>query len=310
MMNAPAREVSSETPLSDGGAPTRDWTSLPRGACPLAAAFAFVVATLVLLTIPVSPRALYYLPPSLLPPTRASLAPLRVPAPLLRSPQHPRGLLPVASAVDTTAPAEIRDVLARRFPGASLTHFTDDFLGLMHKKYGDSATEKMEEVLQWRIRTDVDRLSREQPRLSADVMFWHGHDKQRRPLLYLRPGLMDMTTYNASKTEYTVTALIEEGVDALGPGVAEFVLVIDTSGVGPLHFNPLFIQPIVSLAVDGYRHRIHRVLVGPTDPFVNSLWAFIDTLLPADFRSKVLLTSQPRVLLAQQVDSLPTQRLF
>jgi len=33
-----------------------------------------------------------------------------------------------------------------------------------------------------------------------------------------------------SQTEYTVTALIEEGIDALGPGVAEFVLVIDTSG--------------------------------------------------------------------------------
>eukprot|EP00667_Euglena_gracilis_P016833 EG_transcript_17642 len=217
---------------------------------------------------------------------------------------------PLQAPPEAEAVREAVQFLQQRYPGRPLAHFTDDFLRLMLRKYGAGAPGRLAQIMDWRIRSKADSLPRTQPRLPPDVMFWHGRDKHQRPVLYLRPGRFDMLSYDADKTFYTLLTLLEEGIEALSPGVADLILVIDTSGIGLLHFNPAFIRPIVSLAVEGYANRIFRVIVGPTNPLINSIWGFIDGLLPADFRNKVLLTNLPAKIIAQQVDSLPPWPMF
>jgi hypothetical protein len=189
-------------------------------------------------------------------------------------------------------------------------YFDQPYIENVVQKYGPSAKKRIAQVMQWRIRNKVDMLPKGQPRLSADVFFWHGQDNQQRPVLYLRPGGMDMVNYDPAKTAYTLMLSIEAGIKAMPPGVTEFTIVIDTSGVGPLHFNPVFIKPIVQIAVEGYADRIHEVIVGPTNSLVNRLWTFIDSLLPAEFRQKVILSSTPMAVIKQKLDSVPSENLF
>jgi len=68
-------------------------------------------------------------------------------------------------------------------------------------------------------------------------MWWEGEDKFGRPILYARPGEMDLSTYSREEYVKAHVYLIEQGLQRMRAGVITFVLVVDASHLSTKHFD-------------------------------------------------------------------------
>jgi len=73
--------------------------------------------------------------------------------------------------------------------------------------------------------------------LAPNHMWWEGEDKFGRPILYARPGEMDLSTYSREEYVKAHVYLIEQGLQRMRAGVSTFVLVVDASHLSTKHFD-------------------------------------------------------------------------
>ena len=215
------------------------------------------------------------------------------------------GKAPVAPGQVEANVNTLKNELQRRFPTEPLGYFDDAFLQKLMQKGRpvEYYVRKLSDIVMWRKINKVDGLlDRQFERLDPSIMFWHAEDQQQRPVLYVRPGLVNMKAFEAERTYFTVVSLLEEGIKAMKPGVVEYSVVIDTSGVGPEYFLPGFIKQLFSLAAGPYRNRLGNVIVGPTNRIVNTVWAVASPVIPTSFRGNVVLTKDPMAALRKYID--------
>ena len=89
--------------------------------------------------------------------------------------------------------------MRQRYPQADLSYFNKDLVRSIQQTYGAGARQKLTQNLDWRMRNRADQIPAGRPRISDTIMFWHGADTEQRPLLYLRPGALDMLIYDPVK---------------------------------------------------------------------------------------------------------------
>ena len=98
---------------------------------------------------------------------------------------------------------------------------------------------KLQQSLQWRRDYGAAHISRldVSNALAPGHMWWEGEDLFGRPILYARPGEMDLSTYCRDEYVRAHVWLIEQGLQRMRPGVSSFVLVVDASNLGVKHFD-------------------------------------------------------------------------
>jgi len=156
--------------------------------------------------------------------------------------------------------------------------------------------EKLAASLRWRREYGADSIAKEQVAraLAPNHMWWEGTDLAGRPILYVRPALMDLSTYNREEYLKAHVYLIEEGIRNMPQGVASFVLIADASSLNRHHFDPALMKGLLSVLSVGYPDRLHKLVVGPINFVVRAAWALLSRLMPKRLANKVLMVKSPR----------------
>jgi hypothetical protein len=107
------------------------------------------------------------------------------------------------------------------------------------KRSFEYAALKMEKSLRWRRECVPATISWSQVSraMAPNHMWWEGEDRLGRPILYVRPGLMDLSTYCREEYVQAHIFLIEQGLRRMSAGVATFVLIVDASALGAKHMD-------------------------------------------------------------------------
>lgn len=134
----------------------------------------------------------------------------------------------------------------------------------------------------------------------AGVLFWQGYSRDGYPVLYSRPGLIDMEAADA------VAVLNMHCLERLDRRVAGFIAVIDISDlcVSNLQYGPglKLVSRMKEMVSVGYRDRMARCLVGPVSfLFEYVVSTLVAPLLPERVMRKVTLSSSLREQLEEEL---------
>ena len=107
------------------------------------------------------------------------------------------------------------------------------------KRSFEYAALKIEKSLKWRRECAPDAITWTQVSraMAPNHMWWEGQDRLGRPILYVRPGLMDLGTYCREEYVQAHIYLLEQGLRRMGAGVSSFVLIVDASALGAKHMD-------------------------------------------------------------------------
>lgn len=180
----------------------------------------------------------------------------------------------------------------------------------------DYSTKKLKDVLQWRADNavhikDLFNLIPEGPATAADetgensvevakavafatslnyaAMYWHGVDKDCRPVLWIRTDRMPWFP----DTEALVNALIyvaDEGIKRMPEGVTDFVVVSDSHTPPPP--NPQFMIGLLTALVKGFPDRLHELISCPVGKIIATVMSVLLPLMPSRLASKIILINE------------------
>jgi hypothetical protein len=125
--------------------------------------------------------------------------------------------------------------------------------------------------------------------LNYASMYWHGLDKQGRPVLWIRTDRMPWIP----DTEAQVNALIllaDTGIKMMPEGVTDFVVVSDSNSPPPP--NPHFMINLLSALVKGYPDRLHELISCPVGKIIQTVMSILLPLMPSRLASKIIMISQ------------------
>jgi hypothetical protein len=74
--------------------------------------------------------------------------------------------------------------------------------------------------------------------ITCGSMYWYGYDRERRPILWIRPSLKHWKDMDVRKEVQAHILLLEHGLAHVLPaciGVSQVALVVETSGIDPVH---------------------------------------------------------------------------
>ena len=157
--------------------------------------------------------------------------------------------------------------------------FTDEYLHtVLHatkngkQRTFEYAAAKLQQSLEWRRQYGASSIKREDVSnaLAPNHMWWEGEDKYGRPMLYARPGLMDLKTYSREEYVRAHVYLIEQGLKRMRPGVSSFVLVVDSSGLSTKHFDITRDKQLLAIGTEAYPDRMGALVVGPVNGFIRT----------------------------------------
>jgi hypothetical protein len=237
----------------------------------------------------------------------------------------------------------IRADLASDFPDDYLYLSDDYILSVASKPYSkdptsrrplDYSTSKLQDLLEWRDNNAVHlnamiELAKgdeyadaaiEQPAvyvkakalavsLNYSSMYWHGLDKQGRPVLWIRTNRMPWFP----DSEAQVNALIllaDAGIKAMPKGITDFVVLSDSNSPPPP--NPSFLMSLLSALLRGYPDRLNLLVSCPVGTIISSVMKLLLPLMPTRLSSKIILISQEDSkkklgnILLNGVDDIPT----
>eukprot|EP00960_Hanusia_phi_P070992 767443-Hanusia_phi.AAC.2 len=152
--------------------------------------------------------------------------------------------------------------------------------------------QKILKSLRWRVENGAaaitfDDVSRS---LAPNHMFWSGFDKFGRPVLYARPAMMDLKTYDRDEYIRAHVYLIERGIQMMEKEVSSFLLVVDASDLGRKHLDISRDKALLNVATEAYPDRLGMLLVGPVNLFVRAAWSILSRLMPQRLAKKIHMT--------------------
>ncbi|EKX45500.1 hypothetical protein GUITHDRAFT_139055 [Guillardia theta CCMP2712] len=124
--------------------------------------------------------------------------------------------------------------------------------------------QKILKSLRWRVENGAASISFEDVSrsLAPNHMFWSGYDKFGRPILYARPALMDLKTYDRDEYIRAHVYLIERGIQMME-------------------------KALLNVATEAYPDRLGMLLVGPVNLFVRAAWSILSKLIPKRLAKKI-----------------------
>jgi hypothetical protein len=212
----------------------------------------------------------------------------------------------------------IRADLAVEFP-EDFMFLSDDYIeSVASKPYSKDtsirrpitySTEKLKELLKWREENAVglpdliamakqesgepsDKYTKAKAlavSLNYSSMYWHGLDKEGRPVLWIRTGRMPWFP----DVEAQVNALIclaDIGIKAMPNGVTDFVVIADSNSPPPP--NPTFMLNLLSALVKGYPDRLNHLVSCPVGTVIQTVMKLLLPLMPQRLASKIVLIGQ------------------
>mmetsp|Transcript_694 Transcript_694/g.954 ORF Transcript_694/g.954 Transcript_694/m.954 type:complete len:305 (-) Transcript_694:685-1599(-) len=234
-----------------------------------------------------------------------------------------------AEEVEATFPVSkeelsiIRADLEAEFP-EDCRYLSDDYiLSVASKPYSkdptvrrpiEYSTEKFKDLLKWRaeyvlhlpVLLDLAKGSEsapeavEQPEkytkakalatsLNYGSMYWHGLDKEGRPILWIRCDRMPWFP----DVEAQVNALIvlaDAGIKLMPPGTTDFVALSDSNSTPPP--NPQFMLNLLSALVKGYPDRLNLLVSCPVGTIIQSIMKLLLPLMPSRLADKIVLIGE------------------
>lgn len=171
------------------------------------------------------------------------------------------------------------------------------------------ASKKLADSLNWRrqygaasiTRSDVARA------LGPNHMWWDGTDIHGRPILYVRPALMDLKTYDRAEYLKAHVFLIEEGLRMMPEDVETFVLITDASNLNRRHFDPSLMKGLLDVLSTGYPDRLGTIIVGPMNFVVRAAWAMLSSLMPKNLAKKIVMAKSLRPLATELLGKEPPE---
>ena len=147
--------------------------------------------------------------------------------------------------------------------------------------------------------------------LHCGSMYWAGYDRERRPMLWVRPKLKKWRGMDREREVLAHVALIEAGLQLLlPPGVTQFVLVADAAGLGFTHFDASLMRSLLKLMTSSYPDRAGRIYAGPVNALVKSVHSLVKPLLPTAVKSKIVIMDNPTLQMADAIDASALPHFF
>jgi hypothetical protein len=147
--------------------------------------------------------------------------------------------------------------------------------------------------------------------LDCGSMYWHGFDRQGRPLLWVRPALKGWRGMNRRRELLAHVALLEAGLQLLLPrGVLQFALVADARGLGLSTFDPSLMRSLLKLMMSTYPERVGKIYVGPINMLVKAVHKMLSPLLPDAVKSKIVLMDAPKMQMLEAIDAQHVPHFF
>lgn len=122
--------------------------------------------------------------------------------------------------------------------------------------------------------------------LNYGSMYWHGLDKEGRPVLWIRCNRMPWYP----DVEAQVNALIllaDTGIRAMPKGVTDFVVVSDSNSPPPP--NPQFMINVLKALVRGYPDRLSMLLSAPVGSIIQFVISLLTPLMPGRLAAKLVM---------------------
>jgi len=197
----------------------------------------------------------------------------------------------------------MRQALRRRGLGEVDTVFDDGYVqSIMNRtKNGKQRTfeyslDKLEASLRWRREYGAAEVTYQDvaQSLAPQHMIWHGFDSLGRPILYVKPSKMDLSTYNTENYLKAHVYLLERGISMIPKGETTFVLVADASGLGNKHTDLKLMRQLAHIATLAYPDRLGVLIVGPVNMIVRGIWTVVSRLVSATVSSKIRFVPSPR----------------
>jgi len=201
---------------------------------------------------------------------------------------------------------KLKKSLFEEFP-ESAEVFTDVYLLLVlsapSRSY-ERSLEKLTQVMKWRRETNVSSVAPEsvQLQLNAGASYWNGHDKNGRPILYVRLKMLQLIRLDVTKVIQMHTLLLDTAIREMMPdGVEQFVFVADCANLGIVDIDIKLARGLLNTFLQGYPERLEKLYVGPVNTFIKVLSRLLKPLMPARLFEKIVFMDNPVVDLADAI---------
>lgn len=125
--------------------------------------------------------------------------------------------------------------------------------------------------------------------LNYGCMYWHGLDKEGRPVLWIRTDRMPW--YPDSEAQVNALILLADaGIKHMPEGTTDFVVVSDSHSPPPP--NPQFMISLLSALVKGYPDRLNELISCPVGKIIQMVMSVLLPLMPSRLASKIILVSE------------------
>jgi len=125
--------------------------------------------------------------------------------------------------------------------------------------------------------------------LNYSSMYWHGLDKQGRPILWIRCDRMPWYPDVEAQTRALIL-LADIGISKMPEGTTDFVVLSDSNSPPPP--NPQFMISLLGALVKGYPDRLHQLVSCPVGSILQYIMKLLLPLMPSRLASKIILISQ------------------
>ena len=122
--------------------------------------------------------------------------------------------------------------------------------------------------------------------LNYGSIYWHGHTKDGRPILWLRTNRKPWYP-DVDAEVNALIAMADAGIRCMPEGVTDFVCVSESSSPPPP--NPTFMIKMLKALVKGYPDRLNVLLSAPVSTIVQFVMNLLLPLMPGRLASKVVL---------------------
>lgn len=122
--------------------------------------------------------------------------------------------------------------------------------------------------------------------LNYGSMYWHGLDKQGRPILWIRCDRMPWYPDVEAQTRALIL-LADVGVSLMPEGTTDFVVLSDSNSPPPP--NPQFMISLLGALVKGYPDRLHQLVSCPVGNIIQFVMKLLLPLMPSRLASKIIL---------------------
>mmetsp|Transcript_36384 Transcript_36384/g.71063 ORF Transcript_36384/g.71063 Transcript_36384/m.71063 type:complete len:342 (+) Transcript_36384:348-1373(+) len=157
------------------------------------------------------------------------------------------------------------------------------------------SAEKLQASLRWRREYGAAKVVYQdvEQSLAPQHMVWQGLDLTGRPILYVKPSLMDLSTYDRENYLKAHVYLLEQGMGMMPKGTTTFMLVADASGLGRQHTDIKLMRQLVHIATLAYPDRLGTLMVGPVNMVVRGVWSIVSRLISKNMASKICFVQSP-----------------